>query len=213
MNSPSRRVVDDQPPASHRRAASPCSAGLGPNRPSGGRRCAVDRRRPRPRSTRSWLNLALNAQRCNARRRHAHALRSTGSRRLRLDPRHSAIAAGRYCRITVSDTGDGIDGEHAGAHLRAVLHDQGRRYGAPASASRPSTESSVNPEATSSSPPNPLFGTTFEVILPAAPSKTPSDPALQAPPSAALTRSGPARGRSIRAARHRAGSADDLELV
>ena len=60
----------------------------------------------------------------------------------------------------------------------------------------------------------PSFGTTFEIILPAAPSTIPSAHALHASPSGALTpRSGPARGRSVRAARHRAGSADDLELV
>ena len=64
---------DGRPAASHRCAPSPSSAGLGPDRASGKRRCALDRRRPNP-DRPGPAQSRTQRERCNARRRHAHAL-------------------------------------------------------------------------------------------------------------------------------------------
>ena len=57
----------------------------------------------------------------------------------------------------------------AGADLRAVLHDQGRRASAPGSGWRPCTGSSRSRAGASRSPRSPGSGSTFTVLLPAAP--------------------------------------------
>ena len=55
-----------------------------------------------------------------------------------------------------------------GAHLRAVLHHQGARARAPASAWRRSTASSSRAAATSGSTASPATGTTFKIYFPRA---------------------------------------------
>jgi PAS domain S-box-containing protein len=158
------------------------------------------------------LNLALNA---------SDAMPDGGTLTLsvdaftpsRLDPRHSAIADGLYCRITVSDTGEGMTESTLARIFEPFFttKEVGKGTGLGLATTHGIVSQSGGHILVASKP---SFGTTFEVVLPAAPSTVPSDRALQPPPSVTLTpRSGPARGRSVRAARRRAGSADDLEVV
>ena len=43
--------------------------------------------------------------------------------------KYNSVAPGRYLMVAVADTGTGIPGRRAGAHLRALLHDQGGGQG------------------------------------------------------------------------------------
>ena len=68
--------------------------------------------------------------------------------------------------VDIADDGPGIPAEVRDAHLRPVLHDQGRRAAARASGSRPrAASSSTATTARSRSTPSPA-GTTFHVRLP-----------------------------------------------
>ena len=73
------------------------------------------------------MNLCTNA---------IHAMSGSGTLRVGLEPAdmaaervlaHGTLAPGRYVRLTVADTGSGMDAATAGAHLRALLHHQGGR--------------------------------------------------------------------------------------
>jgi len=90
---------------------------------------------------------------------------------------HATVEPGDYVLPHLTDTGGGIRAGRAGAHLRAVLHDQRPSAMAPAWASPPSMASSPSPRATSGSTPSPGS---------APPSRSTSLPA-RPPPSAPTT--------------------------
>ena len=75
------------------------------------------------------MNLCTNA---------IHAMAAGGTLRVRLETEqigadrqllHTLLHAGDYARLTVEDTGTGMDEATLGAHLRALLHHQGSRQG------------------------------------------------------------------------------------
>ena len=96
-----------------------------------------------------------------------------------------------------------MDAETQRAHLRAVLHHQGRRARAPGSAWRPCTASSSRAAAASGSTASSARGTTFKIYLPRG--RRGAAPASRRPPTrgrAARRRDGAARrGRRARARR------------
>ena len=89
------------------------------------------------------MNLAVNARDAMPAGRHADDRDRERRARRALRPTHSRVTPGAYVALTVTDTGIGMTPEVTGAHLRAVLHDQGASAKAPGSAWRRSTASSA----------------------------------------------------------------------
>ena len=78
------------------------------------------------------------------------------------------VPPGRYVMLSVSDTGVGMDAEVAGAHLRAVLHHQGRGQGHRARALDGVRHRASRAAATSRVQSEVGRGTTFRIYLPRA---------------------------------------------